>query len=124
MKKKFSENIFIGIVLLTVILLLTIVDHSIHNLQSAWGVPDYYFGNKIPYGFLWGIVGLFLAKNYSNIWIKGLIFSGTIAVTLQTRYFIEGYPLNFVFLFLLIHFLILYPLSIIMFLVFNKYIKN
>lgn len=124
MENKFSENIFIGIVLMTVILLLTIIDHSIHGLESAWGVPDYYFSNKIPFGFFWGIVGLFFAKNIKNIWLKSLVFSGTIAVTLQTKYFLEGYPLDFVFLFLLIHFLILYPLSIIMFLVFNKYIKN
>lgn len=109
-----------GVVVLVVILLFTIIDHYIHGLESAWSVPDYYFRNKIPYGFLWGIVGLLFARKFQSIWSKAMVVAGVIAVTLQARYFIEGYPLNFVLLFLLIHFVIVYLLSVGMFLVFNK----
>lgn len=116
-----KEGFFAGIVLLIVILLFTIIDHWIHGLENAWNVPDYYFVNKIPFGFLWGVVGLLFARKFQNIWLKAMIVSGVIAVTLQTRYFIEGYPLDFVLLFLLIHFVILYFLSVGMFLVFNKF---
>jgi len=82
---------------------------------------DYYFRNKIPAAFLLGIIGLFLTRKFQNTWLKTMTVAGIIAVFLQTRYSIEGYPLSFVLLFLLIHFIILYFLSMGMFLIFNKY---
>lgn len=123
---KIKKGIFACIALMIVILLFTIIDHFIHGLESYWGVPDYYFRNKIPFGFLWGIVGLFLVYKLkiSNIWLKALTVSGIIAVTLQVRYFIEGYSLGFVLIFLLFHFLILYLLLVVMFKVFSNYLKN
>ncbi|MCX6752034.1 MAG: hypothetical protein NTZ87_00825 [Candidatus Nomurabacteria bacterium] len=121
MKEKIVGLSFIAIILLIVILLFTITDHFIHGLESSWSVPDFYFKDKIPFGFLWGIVGLLLARKFQNIWLKAMIVSCTIAITLQFRYLIEGYPLGFVFLFLLIHFVIIYLLSIPMFLILNKY---
>lgn len=124
MKEKILKQIFLGIILLIVILLFTIVDYTIHGLQSAWSVPDYYFRNKIPFGFLWGIIGLLITHKIQNLWLKALVVSGIIAITLQTRYFIEGYPLNFVFIFLLFHFLILYCLTAGMFWVCNRYTMN
>src|ERR1035437_9813777 len=108
MNSKSQKIIFSSIVLMVVILLFTIIDHSIHGLENAWSVPDYYFRNKIPFGFLWGIVGLLLARKVQNIWLKALVVSSIIATTLQLRYFIEGYPLDFVIIFLFIHFIILY----------------
>ncbi len=122
MKEKILKGFFAGVVLLIVVLLFTVIDYLIHGLRDEWGVPDYYFRNKIPAGFILGIIGLFLAGKLQNIWLKALAVAGTISMLLQTRYFIEGYPLDFVFGFLLIHFAILYPLSVAMFLVYNKYI--
>lgn len=124
MKEKLIKGIFIAIILLIVIFLLTIIDHAIHGLDAAWSVPDYYFKNKILFGFPLGVIGLVLARKFQNIRIKAMIFAGVIAVALQMRYFIEGYALSFVLLFLLIHFIILYFLSVGMFLIFNKYGKN
>ena len=121
MKEKIIRLAFALILLLIVILLFTVIDYFIHGLSDAWGVPDYYFKNKIPFGFLWGIVGLLFARKFQNVWLKALSVSGITAVALQTRYFIEGYPLNFVLLFLLFHFAILYFLSVIMFRIFGKY---
>jgi hypothetical protein len=124
MSLKLKKSIFIGIVLLILILLFTIVDHFLHGLDNAWSVPDFYFKDKIPFGFLWGIVGMLFARKIKNLWCKAVIFSGIIAVTLQFRYFIEGYALSFVLLFLMIHFIVLYFLSIGMFSIFNRYITN
>jgi len=107
-KEKIQNGFFVGVVLLIVILLFTIVDHFLHGLQSIWGVPDYYFKDKIPAGFFWAVIGLFLAKKFQNIWLKSLIVAGLIALALQVRYFITGYALSFVLLFLLFHFVILF----------------
>ncbi len=117
---KIKNGIFVGVCLLIIILLFTIVDHFIHGLEDIWGVPDYYFINKIPFGFLWGIIGLLIARKFRNIWMKALIVATLISVALQLRYFVEGYPLSFVLLFLVFHFLILYFLSSIMYKIFSK----
>lgn len=124
MKRKLLNGAFRAVILLVVILLFTIIDHFIHGLKDTWSVPDYYFRNKIPFGFLWGVAGLLIAKKFQNIWLKATVVSGVIAITLQSRYLIEGYPLGFVLWFLLFHFIILYFLSIGMFSAFNKYIKS
>src|SRR5689334_3503076 len=120
-KEKLLNWAFIATNLLIVILLFTIGDHVVHGLEDKWSVPDYYFRNKIPFGFLWAVVGYYLARKSANPWLKALIVGAIVAITLQTRYFLEGYPRDFVFLFLLIHFAILYPLLVIMFFVLNKY---
>jgi hypothetical protein len=121
MKEKILKGFFAAIVLLIVVLLFTIIDYEVHGLKIAWSVPDYYFRNKIPAAFILGIIGLLLARKFKNTWLKALTVAGLIAVLLQIRYFITGYPLSFVLVFLLIHFAILYFLSMGMFLVYNKY---
>lgn len=121
MRGKFLEGIFTAIILLIVILFFTIIDYWIHELRDIWSVPDYYFRNKIPFGFLWGMVGLLVATRLRNIWLKALGVAGIIAISLQVRYFIEGYNLTFVFLFLPFHFIIVYFLSLGMFVIIGKY---
>jgi plastocyanin len=106
-KERTMHTVFTGAALLTVILLFTILDHALHGLQDRWSVPDYYFRNKIPYGFLWAVVGLYLCRRWRSVWARALVVAGVVSVTLQFRYFIEGYPLDFVFIFLLVHFVIL-----------------
>lgn len=122
MKNKILDEIFIVISFLIVILLFTIIDYSVHGLNTAWSVPDYYFKNKIPFGLLWGVIGFLFIRKFKNIWFKAMIVASVITVALQIRYFIEGYALNFVLLFLLFHFVILYFLLVAMFFLFNKYI--
>ncbi|MDD5050490.1 MAG: cupredoxin family copper-binding protein [Candidatus Pacebacteria bacterium] len=124
MKKKALDILFIGANLLIVILLFTIVDHAIHGLEGAWSVPDYYFKDKIPFGFFWAIVGYFLVRKYENIWLKAFLTSGLIAIILQTRYFWEGYPLGFVLIFLFFHFVILFVVSVIMYALLGRVYKN
>ncbi len=121
MKENLERGIFVSILLLIVICLFAIADHFLHGLNASWSVPDYYFKNKIPYGFLWGLIGLLAAWRVQDIWLKAFMVAGVISVTLQVRYFLEGYPLGFVLIFLLFHFLILYCLLAGMFRVYNRY---
>lgn len=114
-KTKVSSLFYIGISLLVVVLLFTFFDYLIHSMKADWGVPEYYFRDKIPFGFLWGIAGLYVARWFMSIWWKALSVAGIVATTLQVRYFVEGYPLDFVVIFLLFHFIILYILSLVMF---------
>lgn len=124
MKEKLLKGVFITIALLAAILLFAGIDYFIHNLKLSWSVPEYYYRNKISAGFLWGIAGLLLAKKFQSIWLRAAVFSGVVAAPLQVRYFLERYALDFVLIFLLIHFAILYFLSAGMFWVFKKYIKT
>ncbi len=120
-KEKILNGIFILINLLSVILVFTIVDYLIHGLEEVWSVPPHYFINKVPAAFLLAIIGLFLSARIRNVWLKALVTGGFTAVFLQGKYFIQGYPLDFVILFLFIHFAILYPLLVLMFWAYNKY---
>ncbi len=120
MENKFKKIFFLLINLLTVIFLFTIIDHYIHGLENAWSVPEYYFKHKIPYGFLLAVIGLALSIKIKNIWLKSLIVGGFTAVTLQFNYFVSGYALDFVLIFLFIHLIILYPLLVLMFWIYNK----
>lgn len=116
--------VFIAGALLAVIILFAGTDYFIHGLKSVWSVPEYYYRNKILAGFLWGAAGLLLAGRFQKVWLKALVFSGAVALPLQVRYFLEGYALDFVLIFLFIHFVILYFLSAGMFRVFGKYAKD
>ncbi|OGY49018.1 MAG: hypothetical protein A3D39_01445 [Candidatus Buchananbacteria bacterium RIFCSPHIGHO2_02_FULL_39_17] len=86
-------------------------DYFFHALRLEWNVPEYYFRNKIIYGTLWSIIALAVTYRLKNLWLRALIFSAIVASVLQIRYYFEGYPLDFVLIFLFIHFLILYILS-------------
>lgn len=118
--KKISFYIYWALGLLVLILAFTAVDYFFHSLFPEWSVPDYYFRNKIIFGFLLSIPAVWVSLKLSNIWGKALVFSLIISVLLQLRYYFEGYSLNFVLTFLLIHFLILYVLSSIMFIINKK----
>ncbi len=106
--------------LLTAILLFTIVDHFFHGLKDSWSVPDYYFKDKIPFGFFWAVVGYLFAQRVASAPARALIISGVVATTLQVRYFIEGYPKSFVFIFLFLHFAILFVFTFALFVLANK----
>lgn len=105
------KNLFlIFLIIFAIILLFAFVDFLLHSLSVEYAVPPRYFPNKILYGTIYGVFIFFLIRKQNPI-IKSLIFSLIIDVSLQTRYFLEGYPFDFVFLFLILHFLILLPVS-------------
>lgn len=128
MKSKILKNIvFSFLVVLGIILIFSFIDYLIHLLSKEYAVPSRYFTNKIIYGTLVGFVSyLFLRKR--NVIVMSFVFSLVVSVLLQVRYFLEGYSTYFVFLFLIIHFIILWPVSWLVFKLFkrtlNKTIKE
>ncbi len=115
MHSKSKNYLFTGMLLLTAVLLFTIVDHYFHGLKATWSVPDYYFKDKIPFGFFWAVVGYLIARKVRSTPANALIVSGVVATTLQVRYFLEGYPKSFVFIFLFLHLAILFVFTFVMF---------
>ena len=94
-----------------IILIFGLFDYFFHQLSAEYSVPPRYYPNKIIYGTIIGFITFWLLTNLEQPWLKSLIFSAVIAVLLQIRYFLEGYPLDFVVLFLFIHFFILWLMS-------------
>ena len=120
-KKEFSIKSLISIffLVLIIILIFSFVDYLFHSTSSRWAVPDYYFNHKIIYGTIIGFITYFFIRKQKPI-IKSLILSATISILLQINYYLQGYPKDFVFIFLGIHFIILFVVSLIAF----KLIKN
>lgn len=106
-------------VTLMIILIFAGVDYLIHSLSNEYDVPSYYYRNKIIFGTLIGYLSYLLFQKKSVV-VKSLSVSLFVSVLLQVRYFIEGYPLDFVLLFLLIHFIILLPVSFVIFKISSK----
>ncbi len=113
-KRKIKNLFLIFLVIFAIILLFAFVDYLLHSLSEEYAVPPRYFTNKILYGTIYGFIIFLLVRNQS-LFMKSLLFSGTVDVLLQMRYFLEGYPFGFVFLFLILHFLILLPVSWVFF---------
>lgn len=108
------------VIVLFIILTFTFIDYLTHQFSEEYAVPSRYFTNKIIYGTLIGFISLFFLQKF-NYFAKGVLFSAIIAILLQIRYFIEGYSLKFVLEFLLFHFLMLAPISVLAFWLFRKY---
>ena len=96
---------------LGIILIFGLIDYFSHQLSAEYAVPPRYFPNKIIFGTIIGAISFWLLAGVKRPWLKALIFSVIIAALLQIRYFFEGYPLDFVILFLFIHFVILWLVS-------------
>jgi len=110
-KKIDKDNLLhIFIVILAVILVFAFIDYIFHQLNEEYAVPSYYFRNKIIFGTLIGCIVYYFARNLTTF-KKALAFSAIVSVLLQVRYYYEGYPKDFVFEFLGIHFGILIIVS-------------
>ncbi len=118
---KIKNAIFLLINLLTVTFLFTIIDHYVHGLEDYWSVPAHYFVNKVPAIFLLVIIGSLISIKIKNIWLRSLIVGAVAAILIQTKYYLQGYPHSFVYLFAMLHFLMIYPLLVIMFHFYNKH---
>ncbi len=105
--------------ILSIILLFTLVDFFLHSLSADYAVPERYFTNKIIFGTIYGFA-IFLLVRKQKLFLRAFLFSSVLATALQARYFLEGYPLDFVLLFLLLHFLILLPVSWVFFRLMEK----
>ena len=121
---KIKDYINLFFITLAIIIIFTILDYFTHQLSSEYAVPGYYFTNKIIYGTLIGFLVLILS-NKINWGKRALLMSLVVSVLLQTRYYLEGYSKEFVFEFMLFHFLMLVPSSFIVFYIYyrNKKVK-
>ena len=114
-KFEFDKAALALVVILGIIVIFAEFDFLIHLLKVEYSVPDWYFTNKVIYGTIIGFFTYLFIKNTAPL-KKSLIFSVVVCTLLQVRYAISGYyTASFVILFLIIHFLILFPLSYIVF---------
>lgn len=103
---------------LFITVIATIIDFIVHSSRPEFYVDFEYYRNKVIFAILWGFIILFLVRKMKNMKLKSFIFSIFVASVLQVKYFLQGYDLFFVILFLFLHFLMfLIPSWII----FNKY---
>ena len=122
--KKYLNSLSILVLILIIILIFTLIDIFVHSLSEEYAVPDYYYRNKIIFGTLIGFITYFFVKK-KKLLTKSLIFSAVVSILLQIRYFLEGYSKLFVFEFLVLHFLMLFPVSLIIFKTLeNRFLKG
>lgn len=116
MKKSAEQDVrkyaFIFLAALIIIAIFTLIDFAVHLLSEEYAVPDYYFRNKLIFGTIIGFIALVFMQKLKTA-KKALAFSAIVSVLLQLRYFLEGYPLQFVLEFLVFHFVILVPVSLL-----------
>ncbi len=92
-----------------VIFLGTLLDAIAHSMSPEFHVPFYYFRNKVIYGTLWAFIGFRLFRHYLKTpFQQALGVSAFVAVILQTKYYLEGYDLFFIFFFMGIHFIVFF----------------
>ena len=106
------KNVLLSFLLVAaVIALFTFIDYLFHLISEEYAVPGYYYHNKMVFGTIIGfIMYLFTAK--AKPIARALIFSAAVSILLQLRYYLEGYPRDFVFIFFGIHFAILVVITI------------
>ena len=120
---KFRDYFYTLLAAIAIISLFTLIDYYVHTLSEEYSVPGYYFKNKMIFGTIYCFIGLLIFRNWKLIW-KSLFLSGFISVVLQTRYYFEGYPSEFVLEFLLFHFLMLIPSCLIVLWIYGKFFKR
>jgi hypothetical protein len=111
------------IFILAIILIFAFFDYLTHSLSPDYSVPSYYFTNKVIYGTFWGLIICYFVRKQKLI-KKSLILSAGVSGLLQIRYFLEGYPTDFVVEFLFIHFAILFLVSLFVFGVFKSFLAK
>lgn len=105
------ERLSVALVLmLEIMLVFTFIDYVVHTISPDYGVPNWYFTQKIIYGTIVAFITYLFIRS-KPIVQKSLILSAVISVLLQLRYLILGYSMSFVLMFLVIHFVILYIVS-------------
>ena len=126
--KRFEELnvknlILIFVIVLGIVLIFTAIDYYVHSLSEEYAVPSYYFRNKIIFGTGIGFIAYIFIRKL-KWYYRSFVFSAIISILLQTRYFLEGYALKFVFEFMRFHFLMLLPVSMIVFKLLDKKLKG
>ena len=122
-KKKLNwSSIVLAIVsIIAIVLLFTLMDYFTHSLSAEYAVPSYYFRDKIIFGIVWALVAYYFVRK-KKILSRSLIISAFVAIVLQTRYYLTGYALDFVLLFLVLHFVMLFVSCLVVFRLMKKWL--
>ncbi len=93
-------------VIALVVIIGTIIDWLAHTSREEFAVPFIYFPNKIIFGIFWGLIALRLMRYFTRnpYWLAVWVFFW-VALILQMKYWLLGYELWFVWLFMLLHWL-------------------
>ena len=75
------------------------------------------------YGTVIGYAALLIARNMA-LWKRAVFVSAVVSVLLQTGYYLEGYPKEFVLEFMLLHFLMLLPSALIVLYAYDRIINK
>ena len=120
MRRVNYRRLFLALLIIFItILIFTAIDYYVHTLSPEYAVPGYYFTNKIIFGTIIAFITYYFVRK-KVFWKKALAISAVTSVLLQVRYYLEGYPRNFVYEFFLFHFLMLLPVSMILLYIFRK----
>ncbi len=114
MKTKIKKYLAPFFLIAGVIIVFTFVDYLFHIIDPEYAVPDRYFRNKVIFGTIYSFIIYFFVRKLPPV-IASLILALVVSSVLQIRYYFEGYGIEFVILFLGIHFFILWPISWIFF---------
>lgn len=90
----------------------TAIDFVVHHSHDAWYVEPEYYVAKIIFGTVWGVVAAWLMiRVLRETRTKALALGvpAVIAIFLQTKYFYQGRALDFVLIFLVLHYLMFLP---------------
>lgn len=109
-----SKLPYIILAIIFVMAVFYTLDYFSHALSEEYAVPSYYFKNKIIYGLLFMFVTYFFVRKSSPI-KKSIWISTITAILLQANYFFQGYPLDFVILFLFLHWIMIFLPSLLAF---------
>ena len=114
----------IGLLIL-VMAIATFIDWRVHESNPRFYVEWEYYRNKVIFGALWGFAGFWVFKRWvKNLDFLALVVSTVIAVSLQTKYFFEGRPLDFVFIFMGLHFLMFLAPAFVIFRLFPRVFRD
>lgn len=99
-----------------IVVIGTVIDWLVHQSRAEFAVPFIYFPNKIIFGTFWGFIALRLMRYFTRNphWLAVWVFFW-VALILQTKYFLQGYELWFVFLFMLLHWLMFLAPALVIF---------
>ena len=107
----------VGLIVL-VIVIGTVFDRIAHQTSPRFDVPLEYYPNKIIFGSFWGFIYFKVLRNYIKVndpTRLAFLMSLLVAITLQTKYFLQGYDLYFVVLFMALHFVMFLAPAIFIF---------
>lgn len=104
--------------LLAIVAAGTLIDWVVHSSRDAWYVEPSYFTGKIVYGVAWGLFAVVVLRRVlavTNPRVLALGVPAIISIVLQTKYFYQGRNLDFIILFLFLHYLMFVPPALFVF---------